>query len=109
MGDELNKVMDWRESFVSNRYSERRHELQTAAENKFYNGYTKLDFDLLEEGIVGIDLMMTKNLGALIGYESELLAGKRVDVRVRYVLNEDRSDFEKVDVTGVEVVKRDSE
>lgn len=107
MGEVGVNVEGWRESYVSNVYSEKGDAIHTAAENRFYNGYTRLDFYRLEDGVEGYDLMMTYNLRSLLGYEDALKSGKRVDVLVRYKLTADRSDFEAIEVMGVEVVDRD--
>lgn len=100
----VNTEENWFESFISNYYSEREDAIHTAMKNEFYNGHRSLPFDDLVEGVVGINLLMTKNLTALIGYEDELKAGKQVDVYVRYVVDKERSEHVKVDVLRVEVL-----
>lgn len=105
MSENVERATDerWVEMFVSNIYSENSDEILTAPNNQFYNGQRTLAFSKLVPGIEGIDLLMTKNLTALLGYEDELQAGKQVDVYVRYIVNADRSAYEKVDVLRVDV------
>lgn len=77
--------------------------LDTAWGARFYEGFTTMRFDNLDEQVEGYDMVLDKNLKALLPYKDALSEGKRVDVHLEWELTEDRMDYKSAEVLKVEV------
>lgn len=73
----------------------------TAREGQFYQGFTEMRISELQKGVEGSDLLLDKNLKALLPFKKQLMEGRTIDVQVEWELTEDRRDYKWVSVLGV--------
>lgn len=90
--------------FVSLELSEDGEYVNIANGGKYYEGYQRRYFSMLDGDADESDTRLKIVLDKASGYRDEILQGKRVNVHVVWTLTEDRRYYDKVYFDRVEVV-----
>lgn len=93
--------------FISIELSDDGEYIYIADGGKFYAGYRRRYFDVLDGHVVDDDKRLEVALNKASGYREELLGGKRVNVHLVWTLQEDRRFYDRVMFDRVEVTEID--